>query len=61
MFFSNFDCRIFWGSNIMNKETTLERADFTLQLLMIVTAVKEGQMFIIFSLSSFCQLLYPRF
>ena len=40
-----------------SKETTLERADFTLQLLMFVTAEKEGQMFLIFFLSSFCQLL----
>ena len=35
------------------KETTLERADFTLQLLMFVTAEKERRMFIIFSLSIF--------
>ena len=37
-----------------HKETKLERADFTLQLLMFVTAEKEGQMFIIFFLSIFC-------
>ena len=43
------------------KETTLERADFPLKLLMFVTAEKEGQMFIIFFLSIFCQLLSPRF
>ena len=43
------------------KETTLERADFTLQLLMFVTAEKEGQMFIIFFLSIFCQLMSPGF
>ena len=43
------------------KETTLERADFILQLLMFVTAEKEGQLFIIFFLSSFCQLLSPQF
>ena len=35
------------------KETTLERADFTLQLLMFVTGDKEGQMFIIFFLPIF--------
>ena len=39
------------------KETILERADFALQLLMFVTAEKERRMFIIFFLSSFCQLL----
>ena len=43
------------------KETTLERADFTLQLLMFVTVEKERRMFIFFFLSSFCQLLSPRF
>ena len=43
------------------KETTLERADFALQLFMFVTAEKEGQMLIFFFLSSFCQLLSPRF
>ena len=42
---------------MLYKEITLERADFTLQLLMFATAGKEGQMFIIFFLSSFCQLL----
>ena len=42
------------------KETTLERADFTLQLLLFVTAEKERRMFTIFFLSSFCQLLSPR-
>ena len=46
---------------ISPKETTLERADFTLQLLMFVTAEKERVMFIIFCLSIFCQLLSPRF
>ena len=40
-----------------HKETKLERADFTLQLLMFVTAEKERVMFIIFLLSIFCQLL----
>ena len=35
------------------KETVLERADFTLQLLMFVTAEKERRMFIIFFLSIF--------
>ena len=43
------------------KETTLERADFTLQLLMFVTAEKERRMLKNFFLSSFCQLLSPRF
>ena len=38
------------------KETTLERADFTLQLSMFVTAEKEGKIFMIFFLSIFCQL-----
>ena len=42
------------------KETTLARADLTLQLSMFVTAEKEGEMFIIFFLSSFCQLLSPQ-
>ena len=44
-----------------SKETILERADFTLQLLMFVTVEKEEQMFIIFFLSSFYQPLSPRF
>ena len=35
------------------KETTLERADSTFQLLMFVTAEKERKMFIISFLSSF--------
>ena len=43
------------------KETTLERNDFALQLLMFVTAEKERRMFIIFFLSNFCQLLSPQF
>ena len=43
------------------KETTLERADFAIQLLMFVTAEKEGQMFIIFFLSTFYQVLSPQF
>ena len=43
------------------EETTLERADFTLQLLMFVTTEKEREKFAIFVLSSFCQLLFPRF
>ena len=45
----------------MYKETILERADFNLQLLMFVTSEKERRMFIIFFLSSFYQLLSPRF
>ena len=47
--------------NIKRKETTLERADFALQLSMFVTAEKEREMFIIFFLSIFCPLLSPRF
>ena len=43
------------------KDTKLERADLTLQLLMFVTEGKEGVMFIIFFLSVFCQLLSPPF
>ena len=43
------------------KETTLERADFTLQLFMFVTTEKERRMFTIFFLSSICQLLSPWF
>ena len=43
------------------KETKLERADFTLQLLMFVTAEKERRMLKKFFLSSFCQLLSPLF
>ena len=45
------------GIFIFTKEITLERADFTLQLSMFATAEKEGEMFMIFFLSSFCQLL----
>ena len=41
------------------KETTLERADFTLQLSMFVTAEKERRMFIIFFPSTIFQLLSP--
>ena len=44
---------------ILLKETAFERADFTFQLLMFVNAEKEGQMFIIFILSIFCQLFPP--
>ena len=43
------------------KETTLERADFTLQLSMFVTEEKETEMFLIIFLSICCQLLSPRF
>ena len=46
---------------VAGKETTLERADFTLQLSMFVTAEKERELFIFFFLSSFCQLLFPQF
>ena len=61
--FSNFMSLCFHGqcSTAWAKETTLERADFALQLPMFVTAEKERDMFIIFFLSSFCQLLSPRF
>ena len=44
-----------------HKETKLEGADFTLQLLMFVTAEKERVMFIIFFLYIFCQLFPPNF
>ena len=37
----------------------LERADFTLQLLMLVTSEKEGQMLIIFFLSIFLLAFFP--
>ena len=37
------------------KETTLERIDFTLQLLMFKTVEKEKRMFMSFFLSIFCQ------
>ena len=46
---------------VRTKETPLERGDFTLQLSIFVTAEKEGQMFIIFFLCIFCQLLSSRF
>ena len=46
---------------VQYKETTLERDDFTVQLLMFVTVGKERQLFIIFFLSSICQLLSPQF
>ena len=49
------------GYIVLHKETILERADFTFQLLMFVTAEKEKSMFIFFFLSSFCQLLSPWF
>ena len=41
------------------KETTLERAAFALQLLIFVTAEKEGQMFIIIFLSIFFSAVVP--
>ena len=44
-----------------NKETTLERADFTLQLLMLVTMEKERKMFIIFFLFILCRQLSRSF
>ena len=53
-------CRLL-SLSVCIKETTLERADFTLQLLIFITAEKERELFIIFFLSSFCQLLSPLF
>ena len=41
----------------LTKETTLERADLILQLLMFVSAEKEGQRSINFFLSIFCPTL----
>ena len=49
------------GMLLLSKDTTLERADFTLLLSMFVTPEKERQLFIIFFLSSFCQLLSQQF
>ena len=43
------------------EEATLERVDFTLQLVIFVTSEKEGKMSTIFFLSIFCQLLSQRF
>ena len=56
-------CVNLYGFELLDlaKETTLERADFILQLLMFVTAAKEKRMYTFFFLSSFCQLLSPRF
>ena len=51
----------FCSESVSIKETTFERADFALQLLVFVTAEKEGQMFIIFFLSIFCRPLTPLF
>ena len=47
--------------DLATKDTTFERADFTIQLLMFVTAEKEGKMFFIPFLSSFYQLFSPHF
>ena len=58
--FFNFFLPSLYALFITPKETALERADFALPLLMFVTAEKEGRMFSIFFLSSFCQLLSPR-
>ena len=44
-----------------SKETTFQRADFTLQLSMFVTAEKEGKMLTIFFVSIFCHLLSAPF
>ena len=54
-------CLVEMASLLSSKKTTLERADFTLQLFMFVTAEKEREMFIITPFSSFCQLLSPPF
>ena len=54
---------LFWGhfwKALEFKETTFQRADFALQLLMFVTEEKEGEMFIFFFLSIFCQLMSPQ-
>ena len=48
-------------SGVHFNETTLERADFTFQLIMFVTVEKGRVLFIIFFLPIFCQLLSPRF
>ena len=64
---SSFKCSLFIPNLLSGqkkewaKETTLERADFTLQLLMFVTEEKEKEMFTILFLSIYCQLLSPRF
>ena len=50
-----------FNSTTQPKETTLERADFPLQLSMFVTAENDGRMFIMFILFYFCQLWSPRF
>ena len=52
---------VFVSRVVPNKETTFERADFTLQLLMFVTIEKEREMYIIFYLSIFCKLLSLQF
>ena len=49
---------VFWKT-VLPKETTLERADFILQLFANVEKLRE--MLIIFFLSSFCQLMSPWF
>ena len=51
----------FFSGWVGAKEATLERADFTLQLLMFETAEKERVMFIILFFSGFCHLLSPGF
>ena len=48
-----------FGSISNTKETTLERADFTLQLLMFVTVEEERIMFITFFLSIFLSAVVP--
>ena len=47
--------------HLCRKETTLERADFTLKLLMFVIGEKYKLMFTILFLSIFCQLLSLQF
>ena len=43
------------------KEATFESADFVLQMLMFVTAKKEGQMFMKSFPSIFCQQMFSGF
>ena len=50
-------CQVRKGTR--SKETTLERADFTLHLLMFVNAEKEGRIFIIIYLLSFVSAVVP--
>ena len=49
----------FFAVKNRTKETTLERADFAIQLLLFVTVEKEEQMFTIFFLSIFLSAVVP--